>query len=114
LEKELLTRPAAGLLRNPGRARRYFVESERLNLAARTRKVPPLTDMLSESQAALIEQMKESGFDVSRCVCHPSSGTRPPMGFEDVRPLIEHVGANLNNFKQPIRSCEICGRRRRC
>ena len=41
-------------------------ELEKLDFAARCRDVPSLTSRLSESQAALIEQLKDQGFDPSK------------------------------------------------
>jgi hypothetical protein len=84
---------------NTGKA--IYRESERLNLSARTKKVPPITDMLSESQAALIEQMKATGFDVSKMRLPAEQWFPAADGLLSVRALIEHVGVNLNNFKQP-------------
>ena len=101
LEKELPDPAPAAAYAKAGSGKALFRESERLNLAARTKKVAPLTDMLSESQAALIEQMKATGFDVSKMRLPPEQWYPASEGVKSVRPLIEHVGANLNNFKQP-------------
>jgi hypothetical protein len=101
LEKNLPDPAPAAAYAKASSGKALFRESERLNLAARTRKVAPLTDMLSESQAALIEQMKATGFDVSKMRLPPEQWYAASDGLKTVRPLIEHVGANLNNFKQP-------------
>lgn len=76
-------------------------ESDRLDLAARSCKVTQLTSLLSESQAALIEQMKAEGFDPSKMRLPPEQWFDPAEGIKSVSGLIEHVTANLNNFKQP-------------
>jgi hypothetical protein len=76
-------------------------EADRLDLAARSVKVQPLTAMLSESQAALIEQLKADGFDPARMRLPPEHWYPAAEGLDAVRKLIEHVAANLNNFKQP-------------
>jgi hypothetical protein len=76
-------------------------ELERIDFAARKCKVTQPSELVSESQAALIAQLKEDGFDPSKMrippeVWHPSSA-----GLTVVRGLIAHVGENLNDFKQP-------------
>lgn len=76
-------------------------EADRLDLAARTCRVAPLTDMLSESQTALIEQMKAEGFDPSKMRLPPEQWFGAAQGLTTVQSLIAHVTANLNNFKQP-------------
>src|SRR5437764_9815072 len=76
-------------------------ESDRLDIAARTVKVPALTAMLSESQAALIAQLKEEGFDPAKMRLPPEKWFPLAEGLASIRPLIDHVAANLNNFKQP-------------
>ena len=101
LERDLPDPAPAAAYAKAATGKALFRESERLNLAARTRKVPPLTDMLSESQAALIEQMREAGFDVAKMRLPPEVWHPAADGLRSVRALAEHVGANLNNFKQP-------------
>jgi hypothetical protein len=76
-------------------------EEERLDLAARTVKVPMLGSMLSENQTALIEQLKADGFDPSKMRLPPERWFAAAEGLDAVKKLIEHVAANLNNFKQP-------------
>jgi hypothetical protein len=76
-------------------------ETDRLDTAARARKVTAITSLLSESQAALAEQMREQGFDPAKMRLPPESWFAAAEGLKTVRGLIEHVGANLNNFKQP-------------
>jgi hypothetical protein len=76
-------------------------EADRLDLAARTKKVEPLESMLSESQAALIEQLKADGFDPTKMRLPPERWFPAADGLKTVRALAEHVAANLNDFKQP-------------
>jgi hypothetical protein len=76
-------------------------ESDRLDSAARRRNVVPPTSLLSESQAALIAQMREEGFDPSKMRLPPEQWFAAAEGLKTVRALAEYVGANLNDFKQP-------------
>ena len=76
-------------------------EPDRIDLAARTKKVAPLTSMLSESPAALIAEMQAQGFDPSKMRVPPEQWFPAAPGLATVRGLIEHVSANLNAFKQP-------------
>jgi hypothetical protein len=101
LEKELPDPAALAAYAKAKTGKAIYRESERLNLSARTKKVPPLTDMLSESQAVVIEQMKATGFDVSKMRLPAEQWFPAGDGLRVVRALAEHVGANLNNFKQP-------------
>jgi hypothetical protein len=57
--------------------------------------------MLSESSAALIEQLKADGFDPAKMRIPPENFFPSSEGLAVVRALIDHVGANLNDFKQP-------------
>src|SRR3954466_7984180 len=98
LEKEL---PESAAYAKAGAGKALARESDRLDTAARTVKVPALTAMLSESQAALIAQLKEEGFDPSKMRLPPEQWYAAAEGLKSIRPLIEHMGANLNNFKQP-------------
>ena len=98
LEKEL---PASAVYAKGGTGKALARESDRLDLAARTRKVTQLTSLLSESQAALIEQLKADGFDPSKMRLAPEQWFPAADGLKTVRALAEHVSANLNNFKQP-------------
>jgi hypothetical protein len=76
-------------------------ETDRLDLAARSVKVPAITELLSESPAALIQQMKDEGMDPTKMRLPQEMWYDAAEGLKVVRGLIEHVGANLNNFKQP-------------
>jgi len=76
-------------------------ESDRLDNAAKSRGVQPLTSLLSESQATLIEQMKAEGFDPTKMRLPPEHWFSPAEGLKTVRALADHVTTNLNNYKQP-------------
>lgn len=76
-------------------------ELERVDFAARKCKVTQPSSMLSENPAALIAQLKEDGFDPSRMRVPPEQWFPAADGLAVVRALIEHVGSNLNDFKQP-------------
>jgi hypothetical protein len=98
LEKEL---PASVAYAKAGSGKALARESERLDTAARVVKVAAITSLLSESQAALAEQMREQGFDPAKMRLPPEQFFPAADGLKTVRELIDHVGANLNNFKQP-------------
>jgi hypothetical protein len=98
LEKEL---PESSAYANAASGRALARELDRLDLAARTVKVTVIESMLSESQAALIAQLKEEGFDPSKMRLPPEQWFSAGEGLKTVRGLSGHVAANLNNFKQP-------------
>ncbi|HEX8523667.1 MAG TPA: hypothetical protein VF669_15535 [Tepidisphaeraceae bacterium] len=99
LEKELPEALAAYAKAKAGKA--LAREADRLDTAARTKHVPAITAMLSESQAALIKQLTEEGFDPTKMRLPPEVWYTATEGLQTVRALAEHVSANLNNFKQP-------------
>jgi hypothetical protein len=76
-------------------------ETDRLDFAARKKSVPAITAMLSESQAALIAQLKEDGFDPSKMRLPAERWFPASEGLVTVRALADQVSANLNDFKQP-------------
>jgi len=76
-------------------------ELQRVDFAARKCKVAQPSTMLSESSAALIAQLKEDGFDPSKMRIPPENFFPASEGLTVVRALVDHVGANLNDFKQP-------------
>ena len=76
-------------------------ESDRVDFAARKCGVTQPTSLLSENPAALIEQLKSDGFDPARMRIPPEQWFAAADGLKTVRALIAHVGANLNDFKQP-------------
>jgi hypothetical protein len=99
LEKELPEAAAAYAKAASGKA--LARESDRLDTAARAKRVTPPTSLLSESQAALIAQLKADGFDPSKMRLPPEQWYSAADGLKTVRALAEHVTANLNDFKQP-------------
>src|SRR5688572_13725600 len=100
LEKELAGDAASAYAKGKtGKA--LARESDRIDAAARRLRVSPLTGMMSESQAALIEQMKAEGFDPARMRIPPEHWFSAADGLMSIRALIPHVTANLNDFKQP-------------
>ena len=98
LEKELPA-SAAGVKGSNGKA--LAREIDRLDYAARCKNVTPMTSLLSESQTALIEQLKADGFDPARMRLPPEQWYAPAEGLRTVRALIEYVSEKLNDFKQP-------------
>src|SRR5262245_37605867 len=96
LEKDL---PESAAAAKTGKA--LARETDRLDLAARSVKVPAITELLSESQAALIQQMKDEGMDPTKMRLPPEQWFDAAAGLKTVRGLIEYVNANLNNFKLP-------------
>ena len=76
-------------------------ELERIDFAARKVKVTQPSSLVSESPDALIAQLKEDGFDPSKMRIPPERWFPAAEGLMVLRALIEHVGANLNDFKQP-------------
>ena len=102
LEKDLPDpAPAAAYAKAGGGGKALAREIERLDFAARKCKVAQPTSLLSENPAALIEQMKATGFDPAKMRIPPEQWFPAADGLAVVRALVEHVGANLNDFKQP-------------
>ena len=99
LEKALPDASAAYAKAATGKA--LAREADRIDSAARPRSVATPTSLLSESQSTLIAQLKAEGFDPSRMGIPPEQWFPAAEGLRTVRALIEHVGANLNDFKQP-------------
>jgi len=60
-----------------------------------------MTSLLSESQAALIEQLTDQGFDPSKMRLPIEQWYGASEGLTIVRTLAEYVNAELNDFKQP-------------
>jgi hypothetical protein len=98
LEKELPEAQKA-YAKSPGKA--LARESDRLDSAARRCGVLAITSMLSESQAALAEQLREQGFDPSKMSLRPERWFSPAEGIKTLQGLTPFVTANLNDFKQP-------------
>src|SRR6267154_1138909 len=99
LEREIPDASAAYTKAGSGKA--LARESDRLDTAARRRSVTAITSLLSESQAALIAQLREEGFDPSKMRLPPEQWYPAAEGLKTVRGLSEHVTVNLNDFKQP-------------
>jgi len=76
-------------------------ELEKIDFAARVCKVAQPSEMISESQAALMEQMRESGMDPTKMRLPPEMWYSAADGIRVARALIEYVDAHLNDFKQP-------------
>jgi hypothetical protein len=98
LEKELPA-PAARVKGANGKA--LGREADRLDSAARRKGVQPPTALLSESPAALIAQLTADGFDPGKMRLPPEQWFAAGEGLRTVRALIDFVGSNLNDFKQP-------------
>src|SRR5580693_2952955 len=99
LEKPLPEPQAAYAKATSGKA--LGRELEKLDFAARCRNIPSLTSRLSESQAALIEQLKDQGFDPSKMRLPVEQWYGAGEGVAILRTLAEYVNAKLNDFKQP-------------
>ena len=99
LEKDLGAASAAYAKAASGKA--LARESDRLDSAAKRKGAAALTALTSESQAALIAQLKEEGFDPTKMRLPPERWFDPAEGLKTVRALVEFVTANLNDFKQP-------------
>ena len=99
LEKDLPEAQAVYAKAKTGKA--LARELDRVDFAARKCKVTQPSSLLSENPAALIAQMKEDGFDPSKMRIPPEQWFPAAAGLTVVRALLEHVGANLNDFKQP-------------
>lgn len=99
LEKELPAASAAYAKAGSGKA--LAREADRIDSAARRRGVTPPTSLLSESQAALIAQLRDEGFDPGKMRLPPEQWFPAAEGLKTVRALVEYITANLNDFKQP-------------
>jgi hypothetical protein len=98
LEKEL---PELAAYSKAGSGKALARESDRLDSATRRYSVSAITALLSESQAALIAQMREEGFDPSKMRLPPEQWYPAADGLKTVRALSGHVTNNMNDFKQP-------------
>ena len=111
LEKELTDASAAPAYAKAGAGKALARESDRIDTAARTKKVAQVTSLLSENPAALMAQLKAEGFDPKKMRLAPEHWFPAADGLGTVRGLVEHVSANLNNFKQPNPILRDLGRR---
>ena len=98
LEKEV---PESSSYRKSGTGKALARELDRVDFAARKVKVAQPSTLLSENPAAVIEEMKAQGFDPAKMRVPPEQWFPAAEGLAVVRALIAHVGANLNDFKQP-------------
>ena len=99
LEKELLDAQAAYAKAGIGKA--IARELDKIDYAARCVKVQQPSSLLSESQAALIQQMKDEGFDPSKMRLPPENFYPAAEGLKTIRALHQYVSEKLNDFKQP-------------
>ena len=99
LEKPLPDAEAAYAKASSGKA--LGRELEKLDFAARCRNIPSLSSHLSESQTALIEQLKDQGFDPSKMRLPAEQWFSAAEGLTIIRTLAAYVNAKLNDFKQP-------------
>src|SRR2546421_2307567 len=99
IEKELPEATAAYAKAGSGKA--LTREAQKIDFAARCRAVTQPSAMLSESQAALIEQLKSEGFDPAKMRLPAEQWYPAAEGLKTVRALIEYVSEKLNDFKQP-------------
>ena len=99
LEKDLPEAMAVYTKGASGKA--LFRESARIDSAARRCSVAAINAFLSESQAGLIAQMVDEGFDPTKMRLPPEQWFDPREGLKSIRRLSEWVTANLNDFKQP-------------
>src|SRR5688572_33371285 len=93
LEKELASPPPPVKGAN-GKA--LAREIDKLDYAARCKNVEPMTALLSESQARLIEQLNADGFDPAKMRLPPEHGYDASQGLRTARGLIEYVSEKLN------------------
>jgi hypothetical protein len=99
LEKDLPDAASTYTKAKTGRA--LAREIDRLNLAARTKKVTAIESFLSENPEKLREQLRADGFDPDKMRLPPEQWFNASDGLATVRALHEHVSAKLNDFKQP-------------
>ena len=101
LEKDLSDPAAGAAYTKSGTGKALARELEKLDFAARCKGVAQPSSLLSESQAALIEQLKADGFDPSKMRLPPEQFYPAADGLKVVRALLEYVSEKLNDFKQP-------------
>ncbi len=101
LEKPLTDPTHAAAYAKAGSGKALAREADKLDFAARCKGVAQPSTMLSESQAALIEQLKADGFDPSKMRLPPERFYPAADGLKTIRALHEYVSEKLNDFKQP-------------
>ena len=98
LEKEI---PAQTAYAKSKSGKAIARELEKIDHAARSKKVTGPSALLSENPAVLAAQFQAEGFDPTKMRIPPEQWFPAAEGLKSVRGLIEHITANLNNFKQP-------------
>ena len=98
LEKDL---PASVAYAKAKTGKALARESDRLDVAARGKRVPSLIALMSESHAALRAQMEAAGIDPTTMRLPPEQWHSASDGLTTVRALSDYVTANLNDFKMP-------------
>jgi hypothetical protein len=101
LEQDLPDPAAAAAYTKGATGKALARELDKLDFAARCKGVEQPSSLLSESQAALIEQLKADGFDPSKMRLPPEQFYPAADGLKVVRALSEYVSEKLNDFKQP-------------
>ena len=101
LAKDLPDPAPAATYKKSGTGKALARELDKLDFAARVKAVAQPSSLLSESQAALIEQLKADGFDPSKMRLPPEQFYPAADGLKVVRALHEYVSEKLNDFKQP-------------
>ena len=76
-------------------------ELDKIDFAARCSNVTQPSSLLSESPAALVEQMRAQGMDPARMRLPPEQWFAASDGLNTIRALIDYVSSNMNKFKQP-------------
>ena len=98
LEKEL-PELAAYTKAKPGKS--LARESQKLDFLAQRKNVEPLTSMLSEDPAKLIQQMKDEGLDPTRMRVPPEQWFPAALGLATIKALHEWVLTSPNDVKFP-------------
>src|SRR5688572_2417552 len=101
LERDLPDPDPAAAYQKSGTGKALAREANKLDFAARVKNVAQPSSLLSESQAALIEQLKADGFDPSKMRLPAEQFYPAADGLKVVRALHEYVSQKLNDFKQP-------------
>jgi hypothetical protein len=101
LDKELPDPTAAAAYAKAASGKALAREADKLDFAARCKGVAQPSTLLSESQAALIEQLKADGFDPSKMRLPAEQFYPAADGLKVVRALQAYVSEKLNDFKQP-------------
>jgi len=76
-------------------------ELQKIDFAARCKNVTQPSSLLSESRAALEQQLREEGFDPAKMRLPAEQWYPAAEGLKTVRALIDYVNEKLNDFKQP-------------